>query len=257
MDLSWHVAHHRPVSSTHRVPGGKIVTRWEAANPFEPCLDQIGVSVHNTGFRVAVVDPALCGTEDHRRAVLSGGIALAVAHSVETLDTVFADANAVLYHPWSRRATDSSVTCLAVVDIDNGTVTAGRAGDCEIWVDNGAGFEPLLAGDALTQKARERFTTHGAPQQPDRRAHLESHDTLLGDIDDWKTAPLGMFHTAKPQYATATGVTRVLVTTDGVGTCANFTDLDSLWERVHDRPANWPHPNPHGDLAVAVITLDG
>jgi hypothetical protein len=154
--------------------------------------------------------------------------------------------------------------CVAVADFDpaTGVVSATRFGDCTVWVKDASSWRRLFPDDCLFPAGRQHWLSETAGMTvPDGMSKetffCQVQTRVLADVAWWRSTPVGMFDTVKAEMASAVGVTAVVVTTDGARVSPdNVSDLSGwLNGGLQQAPDGWPHPSPHGDVAVAVAGI--
>lgn len=248
------MSQHAPFEVSWSRSGFMVSALMEPSAPGGLFLDQVQVWPIEGGIRVAITDPALSFEGGPSLAQLAGAQALANCAPPASLLGALSAANEQAFDQEASRAGFSRSTCLLVADILPGRVSALSAGDCEMWVDCGDGMFPLIHGDCLTPAARAEFSMLAAPQS-DRLNHLKDHDRLLGIPSKWACPPVGQFAEVFPRAGDADDVLSVMIFTDGFSGLPQFSSPRGAHALAHDRPPSWPHPSPHGDLAIVFVTL--
>lgn len=252
-----HRSKHQPLWGEHHYGEVLVTSLMETSSPGTARLDDLRVLERDGGqLRLGVCDPALGLVDAHPTGRTAGQLAMFGLEGGADLTEIFSAVNAALFRPEARRSTSISLTCLAAVDWDpaSGELYGVRAGDCQVLVMRNGDWEPLFTGPILTDEARMLWKA-AAPQR-DRVRHLADHDRILGHPGAWVTAPLGQFAEPLMQTASRSGVTAVAISSDGIELDRSvIEDLPAAWSALHDRPENWPHDEPHGDIAVAVTAV--
>lgn len=267
-----HRVRHHPLTQSWHGESFTAVGRTEALAPDAPPLDQVIVRALPGRVRLAALDPALSRLEccDQYQVPARAGACL---HHGEEIHSSMVDANAVLHHPGRGRSTGQMLCAAAAAEWDPeaGELVAVQAADVEVWARTHGNWVRVFDADMLTASSRARWDAEAAPFY-EREAHLRSHDELLGEPKDWACAPLGQFSQPRLRSMRLDGVDAVAVATDGVeideSTLALLPTqitqlgppldatitrmLDAKWEQLHARPDEWPHPHPHGDLAIVL-----
>lgn len=238
---------------------------WSARSWEEPRLPgdigQDSTLLVNLGptLRVAVMDACQnMLVEDSER------VALRATHTIRAwlrteLDPVTALHGAAnsLCDPALRPRQRNPIATAAVVDIDRrtGHATAYRCSDSEVWVKrNGVWVEAFLV-PFLTPLAHEAYHADARAKSHWSRSDWWAHqEHLLDDPAVWNTTPLGMEPYATFQRADLGVVDEIIVTTDGprlnAERCADV--MGWLGGGLQEFPTpDWPHPSPHGDIALA------
>lgn len=193
----------------------------------------------------------------------SEAIALRATHTVRgwlwaepDLTKALAGASNDLHDRAVRLRQRNPLATVAVVDVDRvtGHATATRCADSEVWVKTRGVWEPVFPGDMLTEAARNawEFATRGMTGQPPEDVWAVQ-ERLLDDPDCWVTPALGFAAKPRPQTVALGVIDEVIVSTDGARLdperCAELSGW--LSHGIQQFPsADWPHPSPHGDLAV-------
>ena len=249
-----HLETHRPEWGSSLHGDIRVSHLLENSTPGADRLDDVRVASIAPGLlRIAVCDPALCFTDAYPIGREAGQGALEAIMNAESLLDGMLLANQRLYRPGASRSTRMALSCIAAVDWDTVTnqVTAVRAGDCQVLVRTEQGWVDLFTSGILTEKAAQAWGN--AADQRDRQAHMADHDRILGNEGAWVTAPLGQFAQPIIQHAALTVALAVAVGSDGLKLDEQVLgNLRSAWVRIHDRGDDWPHEQPHGDLAVVL-----
>ena len=253
-----HRTHHNPTVTRGEIGGLHYFSLREPSSPSGLPLDDLRLlELSPTLLRFVVADPVLGHIDAARIAYQAGQCALDELARATTLEQGFRSANSALYAPGASRSTSISMSCLLAVDFDlqQGALTAVRAGDCQLMVRRGDVWFSPFDHDILTPEAAEAWR-HAAPQR-DRPAHLADHDRILGHPAAWLCAPLGQFADPITQSVSLTGVDALTLGSDGLPLSPEaIADLPAAWRELHNRPDTWPHHEPHGDLAYALISPD-
>lgn len=253
MAFEQHENRHQPLfTSWHmRELAGQMLL--ETSRPGAVILDQVAMWPTGPGMlRLVAIDPAVA-VDERSGQDWPWRILGQLAKGQDARQTL-EDLNTQIRKGGYGRGSGYASYCVVVADWNWQTesLKVVGAGDSVCWVRSENLWRKLGPSDMLSEKARARWTQH-APSQGDRQAHTEAHDELLGRPEDWNSAPLGQLPHLKVYEDTATAVTAVGLSTDGLDANAEtWNDLEGAWRRVHERQAGWPHPQPHGDLAAVV-----
>jgi hypothetical protein len=247
-----HLANHQPEWVEHHLDGVRISQLMESSTPGASRLDDTRFAwVSPTVLRLVVCDPAMCLIDPLVIAREAGQRALRIIMASTDLVEGLRAANEVLYRPGASRSTQMSLACIAAVDwhVETGEMHAARAGDCQVLVSVNGQWIDVFPNEILTPEAVSAWK--GAAPQRDRPAHLADHDRILGHPGAWLTCPLGQFSEPLLEHATHTGVVGVAISSDGIRLNEHaVTNLQEVWAGLHNRPDDWPHNQPHGDIAV-------
>jgi hypothetical protein len=240
--------------------GGYQLTCYEtAASPTTISQDSwLAIDLDNRQ-RVAVIDgvtptlttPAPLG--DNGAVWAAGIVRTALATRDDTL-TASERANALLHRP-QLPGREQSSAALAVIDLSDGQLQSLVAGDCHIWIRDGADWQ-RLSSDALTPAARQSWSIwladHVEASQDERFA---ADNQLLGSEASWQHNALGRFETIKTEQLMVRAPDEIVLATDGARLNAECVcDLDRWltglrdWERSQAQPP--AGINRHDDVTV-------
>lgn len=261
-------ARHHPVLHEWLADPVRVVGLVEPLHPGGVPLDQLLFRPLTGGFRLAATDPLLSGPGRAVDAMRSSSEVIAALLAGDHPEEAMREANRWLHIEGLIRLDGQRSCAAAVADWDpwTGRLRAVQAADVDIWVHEPQGWRSLFPGDVLEPAARAAWRTGAAPQS-EREAHLRSHDLILGNREAWSSAPLGSFSDPVLRNCETENVDAVVVTSDGFELRQHhletlgegFRDGSHLkgWllahhKTLHRRSEHWPHPSPHGDIAVLV-----
>ena len=251
-----HIEKHRPFWQETQDGSLSIKTLQESSDPEQPVIDLLLYKkLPNGMIRLAVTDPALCYLEPYDTALNASELVLRMLSDEFELEKAFLMINSALYLEGAARATDMKAVCVLAVDWNpvEKTLHSISAGDCQLMIRVDNNWVPTYDSAILTKEGAEAWEK-AAPQR-DRFAHLTDHDRILGDPSLWLSAPLGQFSKTIVRQKRYQNVDAVALASDGLTlNLDSITDLKTTYHTLHDRPKDWPHEQPHGDIAVLICS---
>ncbi|MDA0162601.1 hypothetical protein OM076_20170 [Solirubrobacter ginsenosidimutans] len=249
---------------------GWLVETWEQPSGSDASQDAqlVWPDPSAARLRVAVLDGVTPTRRCHEVVGVPGPMYAAAVTRVALqragsglTDGVLA-ANRHLHDPAVARSRDQAQTCVTAADVfPDGRVEVVRAGDCEAWARTAAGWQPLGTGTALTratEAAWQRWQDGNAHVDRDRRHDAEEH--FLGRADAWTSTALGRFPQPALRSFSLTGVTELVVASDGarlveraLGDLAGWLEGLRAWEQR--RRHLWrAAEKAHDDVTVVRLT---
>jgi hypothetical protein len=219
-------------------------------------------------LRVAVLD----GVTPTRRCREFVGVAgpmyaaavarLALQRTASGLADGLLAANRHLHDCAVPRSRDQAQTCVTAADVfADGRVDVVRAGDCDAWARTARGWQRLGTGTALTpavEAAWQQWRDRHPDVDRDRRHDAE--ERFFGRPDAWTSTALGRFAQPVIRTFSLTGVTELVLASDGarlderrLADLATWLAVLREWERVRlvDRRAA---EKQHDDVTVVRLT---
>lgn len=253
-----------PIQSLTDAGGGWRIWSWEEPRlPGEAGWDTTLVVNLGPTLRLAVADAA-----ENVQVPDSAARAARATHTVRGWlrnhrdpEAALAGASAELHDPTLPLRHHNPMATAAVLDINraDGTATALRAADSEVWVKRGGEWESVFLGDMLTPRGRAIYRDAvAALAEPTSRNSWAVQEVVLDDPACWASPVIG-FDTVPRLERVELGVfDEAIVATDGSRLTSDRCHMLAHWLshdiQIAEQAITPARPSPHGDIGVLWVT---